>query len=349
MFMRLVKLATVILTSLTSLSFAGCGGYTCVQSLDVGFGWRRDNLKWHVSDMQDSYQSALASSKFNFKDLEMYTVNAKAHWAGSEYYIRLSGDYGSSIKGRCHQEFIISSPILDGTLSTFVSNHVKRRSEFYDVTGAVGYPFMSCDNCLMVVPIIGFSFHRQRIRVKEEKDNSFGSDFSLDSSNPFFSSSGIPAPSSESISNLGSSGDFDSNYFFDPFYSDSPSNVAELIGFSPKNHTSSYRYTWFGPFVGVDIAYGLDDRWTIFTELEYHFQDRAHCKRNSLTAVDFVDDYHSERYAYGFNGSFGTTWDMGSCWYATIAVDFKWWKSNGHHDTLEWYSVGSNISLGYMY
>ena len=350
MFSRILKLATITLISLTGLSFAGCCGIDdCTQIIDIGFGWRRDNLTWHTKGMEGGYHSATASSDFHFNDIEMYTVNGKAHWVGSEYYIRLSGDYGSSIKGRAHQHFVITSPILGGTLSTFVNNHVKPRSEFFDCTGAVGYPIMSYNGCLLIVPLIGYSFHRQRIRVKEGHDNSFSSDFSLSSSNPFFSSSSLPASSSASLSDLTPSGALDSNFYFDPFANNSASNVAELIGFSPKKHISNYRFTWYGPLVGVDIAYGLDDRWTLFTELEYHFLDRSHRKRNSLTAVDFVDDYHSERWAYGFNGTIGTNWDMGACWYATIAIDFKWWRSPGHHDVLSWKSVDANISLGYMF
>ena len=349
MFKCILKSATIILTLLTQFSFAVCCSDDCVQCIDIGFGWRRDNLKWSVPCLHESSGSAIASSNLHFNDIEMYTINGKAHWAASEYYIRLSGDYGSSFKGRAHQNFTITDSILNGTLSTFVNNHVKDRSEFFDCTGAVGYPYMSCDLCLLIAPLIGYSFHRQRVRVKDAHHHSFGSDFSLSSSNPFFSTSDLPIPSSAGPSDLSSGGGLDSNFFFDPFYSSSPSNVAELIGFSPNNHTSNYRFTWYGPFIGVDIAYSLDSCWTLFSELEYHFWDKSHRKRKSLTAVDFVDHFHSERDAYGFNGTIGTTWDMGSCWYATIAVDFRWWKSNGHHDTLEWKSVDTNISLGYMF
>ncbi len=364
MFKSLVKLAAITFMSITSLSFGSCGG-SCVQSFEIGVGWRKDNLKWNVDDVSNSCSNSSFSSAssacykaevysdLHFKDIEMYTVNAKAHWAGSEYYIRLAGDYGSSFKGQGWQRFGISASVLSGSLSTSVSNPTKRRSEFYDFTGAVGYPFMTCNNSLLIVPVVGYSFHRQRIKVKEGHHDSFSSDFSLSSSNPFFSSSSIPSSysysASSSDSSFSSSSESSSSDDFDPFQSSSSSSIAGLVGFSPEKLISSYRFSWYGPLVGLDIAYGLDNRWTVFGEFEYHFYDRCNRKRNSVTAVNFIDHYHSKKSASGFNGTVGTTWDMGCSWYTTVAVDFKYWKSDGHDDKVEWSSVGANIALGCMF
>lgn len=357
-FKHFVKLGMFVLTSIPACGFA----FDCyIGSFDLGIGWRRDQLKWEVSDLADSSVDAIASSHLNFKDVEMYMVHGKARWAGSAYYVRLAADYGWTDKGRAHEHFNISSPLVCGSLGTFVSSPIKRRSEVYDFNLAVGYPFSFRCNCLMVVPLVGYSFHRQRLRVCHKDHSSFSSDFSLSSSNPFFSSSSFD---SFTFGNTTISSDS-----FDPFGSDSASNVAEVIGFSPLKHTDTYRFTWYGPFVGVDLAYGLDETWTLFGEFEFHFLDRCHRKRESYTAVDFIDDYHSKQWAYGFNGSIGTTIYFCSCWYTIIAVDFKFWKSNGGrsnddsscqtifsssvpghaHDDLEWKSVGANISLGYIF
>ncbi|MBA3722680.1 MAG: hypothetical protein H0W88_09810 [Parachlamydiaceae bacterium] len=339
LFKRLLILATFTLIGITSIGFAD----ECFQSVEFGLGWRRDDLKWKANRMEESSGSAVASSHINFKDIEMYTAHGKAKWAGSEYYIRLSADYGISDKGRAKDKFRLdASSLFSSEVGAHVSDPVKRRSEFYDFSGAVGYPLTFCECRLLAVPLIGFSYHRQRIRVKHRRHerSSFTSDFSLDSSsNPFDATS-----TSDLFSSSSSSSEFN------PFSDDSVSQLASLIGFHPKKRTSNYRFTWYGFYIGTDIAYALDSCWTIFTELEYHFYDRCHRKRKSFTAVDFVDEYHSEGIAHGFNGTIGTTFAMGSCWFSTIAVDFKWWKSNGKkQDSLQWKSTGINITLGYMF
>lgn len=355
MFKRFFKLATLLFVLISLPSFAQCGGDCCIQSIDFGFGWRRDNIKWKITGIEESSVDAIASSHLKFEDIESYTYHGKARWAGSAFYIRLAGDYGSTFKGHFHERFAIDSPLLGGVLRTHVEHPVKRKSEVFDFTGAVGYPFLTCDNCLMIVPVIGYSFHRQRFRVNDKTDNSFtSSNFSLESTNPFFDDSSPFVTSSGSMT----------DYSFNPFSSNSQSNIASLIGFSQKKFTENYRFTWYGPFVGIDLAWGLDEVWTLFTELEYHFLDRSNRKRKSYTAVDFVDDYHSKKWAYGFNGEIGTTIDLGSCWYCVIQVDFRFWKSysrkhyhgSSYYDTsvrrkddILWKSVGANIHLGYIF
>jgi hypothetical protein len=330
-------LPLLVLTCMSSWAFADC-----FQSVEFGLGWRRDDLKWNADRIVDYSHCAVADSDIHFKDIDIYTLHAQAKWADTQYYIRLSGDYGLSEKGRATQLFDINAPILGrDTLSACVNDPVKRRSEFYDIKAAAGYPFMFDDCHLMVVPLLGFSFNRQRIRVKQHEERSFCSSFCFEEcSNPF----GV-----SSVSDLLSSSEC-CHDCFDPFESfSSPSNIASLIGFCPRSHTSMYRFTWYGPFIGTDIAYALDSCWTIFAELEYHFLNRCHRKRHSNTAVDFVDSYHSKGYSQGFNGSIGTTYSLSNCWFATLAVNFNWEKSTVHQDSLRWKTTGINWTLGYTF
>jgi hypothetical protein len=101
--------------------------------------------------------------------------------------------------------------------------------------------------------------------------------------------------------------------------------------------------------LGADIAFALDSKWTIFTELEGHFLDNCHRKRKSWTGVHFVDDYHKQSHAYGFNGVVGLTYYIANCWYTTLSVDYDWWKASHKHDDLHWQKVGCKIGLGYMF
>lgn len=305
----------------------------CMSSVEFALGWRRDNLHWKANRLHESCVDARVASHIEFEDINMYTAHAKAKWADTAYYIRLSADYGLNDKGRAEEKFKIKSSLFSDILSTHVSSPIKRRSEFYDFTGAVGYPFLVADCCLMIVPLVGVSFHRQRIRVRDDEESCFC--FSFSSSNLFYPSSS-PTPSSSSDD-------------LDPFSDSSATNVASLFGLSPCHRTSTYRFTWWGPFAGLDIAVALDPCWTLFGEFEGHFFDRNHQKRKSNTAVSFVDHFHGKSWAYGFNGTIGTTFCMGDCWFATLAIDYRFMKSKQHHNQLLWKSAGANISVGYIF
>lgn len=325
----------------------------CNSSVELGLGWRRDTLEWDVSRLNESCVDAEAFSDIDFNKIDMYTAHAKAKWVGCDFYVRLSADYGLSDKGRAREHFGIASPYLGPyPLTIHVDNPVKRRSEFYDFSGAVGYPFTFCCNRWVVVPLLGYSYHRQRIRVKSHHDDSsFSSDFSLSSSNPFFPGDSSPSYSSSGPSGapFWHSGSSSDSAIFDPFSCPSE-EIASLIGFSAKKRTSNYRFTWYGPYLGVDLAYALDHIWSLYTELEWHFLSNCHRKRDSNTAVAFVDSYHRKGWAYGFNGTLGTTFKICACWYGTLNVDFKWWRScSPHNDSVHWKSFGANATLGYMF
>ncbi|CUI17832.1 hypothetical protein PNK_2231 [Candidatus Protochlamydia naegleriophila] len=343
MFKSLIAFTASCLTALSSLSFA-----TCEQSFELGVGWRRDNLDWKLSDVESSYISAEVDSHIHFKDIEMYSAYAKTKWVGSEYYVRLSADYATSFKGRARETFKMNSSLFDSSdVFAITSDPIKRRSEAYDFDIAVGYPFAFCCNRLNIVPLVGFSYHRQRLKVKGGRDSSHCSSSSYFS--PLYSSSDYDSS-------------YDSSYFYSPFSSSISSNpfaepssrpenvvIANELGLSTSRRSCNYRFTWYGFYVGTDIAYALDPCWTVYSEIECHFLNNCHRKRKSWTGVYFVDGYHRDDWCYGFNTSFGTTFSMSNCWYATISVDYKWWKSHSHHDELKWQSVGVNAALAYSF
>lgn len=364
----------------TTLS-AGCGDETCCRSIDCSVGWRRDDLNWKTHRLDSSYVSGHAKSKIHFKDINSYTLNAKGRWVGSQYYIRASAEYGLTDKGRATERFKISSPYLHHSVGVETNEPIKRRSEVYDFDAAVGYPFAFCCNRLNVTPLIGFSYHRQHIRVKDDEkfscskscsssccsSSSSSSCPSSSSSGSSRSCSGCSSCSSSCCSDHSSCSDFfcyhSSDSFFlsssnpfrgspssNPFDSrSSDPNIASALGLGTIHRTSNYRFTWYGFYLGTDIAYALDCNWTLFAELEGHFLDRCHRKRKSWTGVYFVDDYHKETWAYGFNGVVGLTYYIANCWYTTLTVDYDWWKGAQKHDDLHWQKVGCKIGLGYMF
>jgi hypothetical protein len=342
MFKFLFSLAAVYFITVSSLCYSGCD-----QSVEVGIGWRKDNTIWKLKDLHDCYISAEVDSHIRFKDIEYYTAYTKARWAGERFYIRLSADYGLSEKGRAKELFGINSSYLcHDHVEVATNDPIKKRSEVYDFNGAVGYPLSICDCRLCVVPLIGFSFHRQRTRVKAPEHCScccYSSDYgyyrpSCSSTYFYPATCSCPYPFGYSQS---------SNPFGSPSSSDY--RIASELNLSTSKRTSNYRFTWYGFYLGADIAYALDGCWTIYTELEGHFLDRCHRKRRSWTGVYFIDDYHNKDWGYGFTTNTGTTFSMSACWYATLSVDYRWWKSYSSHDKLSWKSTGINAALGYSF
>lgn len=321
----------LLLSSLiSSSSFADWGGRSNdYQTLEIGVGWRRDNLDWKVTDMEggDSDYLTGVDSHIRFDDIDMYTISGKLRFLGCHYYVRLSGSYAHSYKGQAKEHFVIDNPCLFkcDTISIHTNNNIKRRSEFYDFNLAVGYPFLFCNCKLSLVPLIGYAYDRQRIRVSQEHDSS--SSFSIDSSYNVFCSN----PSS------------------DPFDSSSSSEIASALGIHNHHDSASYRFSWYGPFAGIDLLYNLDNCWTLYGEFQGHFLNQVHRKRKSNTGVHFVDHYHHTGSAYGFDGNVGTCFLLCDEWYCNIDVDYKWWKGDSKHDKLEWDSIGVNVSLGVMF
>lgn len=324
---------------LSAFSFSLACADDCCQSLEMSAGWRRDDLDWKTNKLRGKGIRGYVNSKIHFKDIDFYTLSAKAKWVGTNYYIRASAEYGLSTKGRADEEFYLKSREVVYPLSISTSDSVKRNSEVYDFDLAAGYPFTFCDCSLSITPLIGFSYHRQHFRVKEKSPHSGGccydetssfkgSSFCVKSSNPFVYD------------------DISSNPFASSSYSD---QIASELGLFNWHRTDSYRFTWYGFYLGMDIAYALDSCWTIFTELEGHFLNRCHRKRKSWTGVSYVDSYHHQGWAYGFNGVFGLTYAFSTSWYSILSVDYDWWKSDNKHDCLKWEKAGAKIGLGYMF
>lgn len=142
-------------------------------------------------------------------------------------------------------------------------------------------------------------------------------------------------------------------YYFvsDPFeYSSwSHEGVASHLGLSNPHDDCSYRFTWYGFYLGVDLAYALDCEWSLYGQFEAHFLDKCHRKRKSWTGVQFVDHYHSSKNAYGFNGLVGLNYAIDNCWYATASAEMRYWESNTKHDKMTWQSVDITAGVGIIF
>lgn len=363
------KQINCILTLFFASFCALCSGEDFA-SFEVGVGWRRDNLQWKAINFDDlSHFDLSGKSHLNFKEINTYTCNAKARWSGEAYRIRLSADYGTTVNGRSHETITLlrqlssssSSPIPSdipqSSFFGFESCRIKPRSEVYDFTGAVGYPWVLFCGQFYVSPMVGYSFHRQHWRAQGHKHMSSSSSSSSSSSG---SSSVFSSPSSSSSSSSWSSTSGSTSFVVDssnplgfpsssdPFISSSSSEpMASQFGLRAKHRVNNYRFTWYGPLIGVDLGYAFDPYWSIYTELEGDVFCSARQKRKSNSGIGPIDTLHEAGRAYGFNSTTGVTYFLPTCWYFLVSVDYKWWKCVSHENKTQWKSVGLNVSMGY--
>lgn len=380
-----ILICVMFISASSALSASCCG----CQSAEITVGWRRDDLNWRTRNVKSSEICGRANSQIHFKDINSYTLSGNLTWMGKYYYVRFSAEYGLTDKGRAREIFKLKSPLLYDTVTVATSDPIKRRSEVYDFDLALGYPFSCVCNRLLIIPLVGFSWHRQHLRVKQDLrscssyyycDSSYCSprcyDYDYDDSYDFYTFSRArsryssssssshsycccPSSSSSRYCKSSSSSEFDVSSYnpfryspsSDPFASPSSSTIAESLGLITDHRTDNYRFTWYGFYLGLNLAYALDSSWTLYGEFEGHFLNNCHRKRKSWTGVYFVDDYHHKGWAYGYNSSVGFIYSLCDCWYATVAVDYKWWKgdSQKNHDQLRWQSVGVRTGVGYTF
>ncbi len=320
-----------------------------VQTLNLDVGWRRDNLTWKLKDLKSDDISGKVKDHINFRDINSYTVAFQWKWFSPDYYVRLSGEYGGSHNGRMHEHFKINSPVFFGPITVETNDPIRRRSELYDIDGAIGYPFAFFDCRLSVVPLLGFSYHQQKLDVKMPEDYSSYGYYG-------YYGKGLRRRQHlrQSLNNSSSSSSFAvarDNPFVgfpesDPFSDSSDPTIAKALGLINFEETSHYRFTWYGLYLGADVAFAVDDRWSLFWYTEFHAFNSCHRKRKSLTGVDFVDDYHKKGYAYGFNNTLGVNCHICGFWYGVMVMEGNWWHTNSTtKDQLEWDKVGAKIGI----
>jgi Protochlamydia outer membrane protein len=122
------------------------------------------------------------------------------------------------------------------------------------------------------------------------------------------------------------------------------------IGLSTDGSShSKFRSTWWGPYVGIDLAFCHQDCWNLYGEFEYHFGTRARRERNSDTGFDFFDSYERTKHASGFSLKFGSTYSFCCNWFADAHITYKRFTADDHDDKMTWRTIGVAMDIGYVF
>lgn len=112
---------------------------------------------------------------------------------------------------------------------------------------------------------------------------------------------------------------------------------------------SKYRSTWWGPYIGLDVAFCHQDCWNVYGEFEYHFGTRARRERNSDVGFEFFDSYERTKRAQGLSLKVGSTYAFWCNWFADAHVTYKRFWADDHRDKLSWRTIGIALDVGYVF
>ncbi len=159
----------LILTSLLAIAKASaqdccytnsgtdCFGFEAVLLYDIGGGYRQDYINWKtypVSDPGTVIQE-------QWKKLQIGIVETNAQFLVCDHYLaRLDFDYGWFQDGG--NQTVSHHNIDMHELTEKLKSETRGR--VYNIDGSVGYQFNFCDYRYAITPLVGYSYHFQKLK-----------------------------------------------------------------------------------------------------------------------------------------------------------------------------------------
>lgn len=160
---RLKNVLLTAITALSSYSQLNADPWFAEPAPDnfyFGGGYRRDDFKYGFAGT-NGFPNTLA--RFEWKDLQSYQVNAEYnHTTWNQWYWRVNGMYGNIVSGKNHH----SEYALDNRNGKYSDTHSNAdRGQVWDASGGVGHLWVSDTGRFSAAPLIGYSFHEQRMHI----------------------------------------------------------------------------------------------------------------------------------------------------------------------------------------
>ncbi len=295
-------------TLLLTTTLAFVGEVKADTTVQFGIGYRSDDVDWKIDFPVNELPES--QSKLWFKDIEIFTVQGRIKSSCDCVYYRIDGEYGWVLDGDVRESDFFSFPV----------SAVLTPSTLYTTVHPVTHNDIKGKYVADFSVAVGYPLQQcwcSNLQVVP----TIG--FSYDTQR-------LRADDHELISD------------------DLTTEELNSLGFETgeRGH-STYRSTWWGPFIGVDLAWSCDC-WNVYGEFEYHFA-RARRERNSRTGSHFLDSYRRTRSAYGFNFKVGSIYHFNCNWFLDGHVSFKDFTSNRCHDGISWRSFSIGLDLGYVF
>lgn len=135
-----------------------CFGFESVLSFDIGAGFREDNIKW------DSYPQSEPPLEVQEKwqNLRMGIVETNGQFLACDHYLVTADfDFGW-FNNENGKQRIKAINLTNGDVEADLEARTTGR--MYDVSGAIGYQFNWCNFRYTFAPLVGYSYHYQKLK-----------------------------------------------------------------------------------------------------------------------------------------------------------------------------------------
>lgn len=303
------KYLGVLSTFLVTTIFAFVGEVEADTSVQFGLGYRSDQIDWKTGIPDFVDDTTLIDSESKLRLKDIEIV---------ELYGRLKGSCGDCLYYR-----------VDGSYGWIVDGTARTSDRFI---------FFEGDSC--------FGYDAPVFRHKVDKD--YVADFNIGIGTPLHQ---CCCPNLQVIPAIGFAYDTQSIHIKNRHHDSSSSSESASIvgsGSSSERHRNRSRSTWWGPWIGVDLAFCNQECWNLYSEIEYHF---ARCRRHRTTDIGlrFLDNFHRTRQGSGWNVRLGSLYFFRCNMYVDGHFTYKRWTSNHHHDRLLWQSYAIGADIGYTF
>lgn len=142
-----------------------CFGFDTVLTFDIGGGYRQDDIEWKTSSLSDPD----LIQKVEWNKLEMGIVETNAQFLACEHYLaKLDFDYGWFDDGG--KQHIRRFALQEG--NCLLSKHLRSdtNGHVYNLDGAIGYQFNWCCYRYALTPLVGYSYHYQKLKNHNFRD-----------------------------------------------------------------------------------------------------------------------------------------------------------------------------------
>ncbi len=104
---------------------------------------------------------------------------------------------------------------------------------------------------------------------------------------------------------------------------------------------SNYKARWYGPWVGFDLYYHINDQLTVTTTFEYHGMRYSATGHWNLRS-DFAGDFHHRGWGHGLFGSASLDYNFCNKWYLGGQFRCNYAKVNNGNDSTPVFEKSNN-------
>jgi hypothetical protein len=287
-------------------------------SLTFGVGYRQDDVNWKI----DTPDTVLPEGKshLDFRDLDIIFIGTKLraiYGCECPLYFRTSFDYGWVLDGRLREN------------DKFYSDLASTTFDGGGVTNTAGYTQVIVHNDV------------------SRRSHVWDFDIAL----------GMPLDTCwfDNITLIPTVGfNYDRSFYR---VNDSQlitdgltTEQAIALGISTDDlgTSSSYKTSWWGPWLGLDFVYCQQDCWNLYGEFSFHFL-RVRRERDSNTGFAYFDNYERTKSGYGVSFKLGSNYVFCENWFLDGSIAWLDYWSGWHRDSIYWKSGSIRLDLGYLF